>query len=190
EYLAESVKVAEAMIDLFGDPEGGFFLTAKDHEKLIARTREVYDGALPSGNAVAVHALFKLAELTSNDRFKKAARAVLERHSVELSKFPQAFPHLASAADMALAPWIEIVVAGESPELLREVRQRYLPNSVLAGVPADGPDADLVRRLPMVEGKKAVKGRAAAYVCENYSCQSPVTTLEELRRLLDGPKAK
>ena len=190
EYLAESAKIAESMIDLFGDPEGGFFLTGKDQEKLIARTREVYDGALPSGTGVAVHALFKLAELTSNDRFKKAGRAVLERHSVELTKYPQAFPHLGSAADMALSPWREIVIAGDSPEFLREFRRRYHPNSVIAAVPAEGPDADLVRRLPMADGKKAVKGRAAAYVCENYSCQAPVTTVEELRRLLDGPRPK
>ena len=74
--------------------------------------------------------------------------------------------------------------------MIREVRRRYLPNTVIAVVPGTGPDRESLRLLPMLEGKKAIGGRAAAYVCENYSCQAPVTTLEELRRLLDGPKAK
>ena len=190
EHLAEAVRLAGDMIDLFADPAGGFFLTAKDHEALIARTREVYDGALPSGTSVAVQALFKLAELTSNERFRKTAKAALDRHAAELTNFPQAYPHLASAADMSLSPWREIVVAGDSPEMLREIRRRYLPNTVVASVPAAGPAADLLKVMPMSEGKKAVGGQPAAYVCENYTCQAPVTSAADLARLLDGPRPK
>ena len=185
EYLEESLNAAEAMIELFGDPEGGFYLTAKDHEELIVRTREVYDGAMPSGTATALHALLKLAEITSSDRLRKVAKDGLARHWRELSGFPQGYPHLASAADMAVSPWREIVIAGDSPEFLREVRRRYLPNTVLALA-----DAELVKRVPMLEGKRAVGGKAAAYVCENYSCQAPVTSVDALIRILDDAPTK
>ncbi len=190
EYLDDCLSIANSMIDLFGDPEGGFFLAAKDHEALIARTREIYDGALPSGTSVAVHALFKLAELTSNDRFRKCAQAALDRHAAEVSAMPHHFPHLASAADMALTPWREIVIAGDSPAMLREVRSRYLPNTVVAAVPAAGAGADVLKRMPMAEGKKAVGSKPAAYVCENYTCKAPVTTAAELARILDAPPSK
>jgi uncharacterized protein YyaL (SSP411 family) len=185
EYLEESLATAEAMIDLFGDPEGGFYLTANDHEGLIVRTREVYDGAMPSGASVAIQAILKLAEMTSSDRLREVAKKALARHATELSGFPQAYPNLASAADMALSPWREIVIAGESPAFLREIRRRYLPNTVLAMA-----DERLVKRVPMLEGKKPVGGKPAAYVCENYSCKAPVTSVDDLTRLLDAAKPK
>jgi hypothetical protein len=190
EYLAEAERLAGRMIELFGDPDGGFYLAAKDHEALITRTREVYDGALPSGTSVAIHALFKLAELTSNDRFKKTAKAALDRHAAELDAYTQAFPHLASAADMALSPWREIVIAGDSQAMLREVRRRFLPNTVVTVVPEKGPAPELVKLMPMTEGKKAVQGKPAAYVCENYTCKAPVTSPADLARLLDAPKPR
>ena len=185
EYLEEAVRVAEAMVELFADPEGGFFLAAKDHESLFVRTRDVYDGAMPSGTSAAVHALLKLAELTSNDRLRASAKAALARHASEVSNFPQGYPHLASAADMLNTGWREIVIAGESTAMLREIRRRYLPNTVVAVA-----DPNLVKRVPMLEGKKPVGGKPSAYVCENYACQAPVTTIEELGRILDAPKPK
>jgi hypothetical protein len=189
-YLDDCLNIAEAMNALFGDPDGGFYFTAKDHETLIVRTQEIQDGAIPSGNAVAAHALFKLAELTSREPLKKAALNTLRRFGSLLKSHAAAVPHLASAADMALSPWREIVIAGDSPEMVREVRRRYLPNTVVVSVPATGPDDALRRLIPMVEGKKAVGGRPAAYVCENYSCKAPVTSAAELARILDAPKSK
>jgi len=185
EYLDECLRIAEAMISLFGDPEGGFYLAAKDHEELILRTRDVYDGAMPSGASAAVQAILKLAELTSSDRLRKIAKDALARHAGELSGFPQGFPNLASAADMATAPWREIVIAGDATAFLREIRRRYLPNTVVAME-----DAGLIKTVPMLEGKRTVGGKAAAYVCENYSCKAPVTTVNDLTRILDAPKPK
>jgi uncharacterized protein YyaL (SSP411 family) len=182
EYLAESLRVAEAMVDLFGADDGGFYLTAKDHESLIMRTREAYDGALPSGTSVAAHVLFKLAELTSKEPLREKAKAAVSRHAAEVTGLPQGYPHLASAADMALSPWRQIVLSSEDPALLREIRRRYLPNTVMAV----GSDT----RIPGAEGKKAVDGRPAAYVCQDFSCQAPVTTAAELGRLLDAPATR
>ena len=140
--------------------------------------------------SVAVHALFKLSELTSNDRFRKVATAALERHAAELASFPQAYPHLASGADMARSPWREIVISGDAPDMLREIRRRYLPNTVVAAVPATGPGPEPLKLMPMLEGKKAAGGKAAAYVCENYTCKAPVTSAGELARILDSSKTK
>jgi uncharacterized protein YyaL (SSP411 family) len=184
EYLEECLRITDAMVTLFGDPKGGFFLTASDHEELIVRTRDVYDGAMPSGVSTAVHALLKVAELTSNEKRRETAKAALSRHAAELMGFPQGHPHLASAADRALSPGRQIVIAGDSPEMLRVIRRLYLPNTGVAVVPAAGPESSLVRQLPGVEGKKAVGGKPSAYVCENYTCQAPVTSPDDLAKLL------
>jgi hypothetical protein len=169
------------MVDLFGDETGGFHLAAKDHEELIVRTRDAYDGAMPSGVSVAAHVLFRWAELTSDEAMKKRARDALARHAAELMGAPHAYPHLASAADMSMSPWRQIVIAGDSAAMLREVRSRYLPNTVVLVAPSGGADAATLKLLPGLEGKKS-----GAYVCENFTCLAPVQTAAELAKILDA----
>ena len=184
DHIESATRLGAAMIDLFGDPAGGFFSTGRDQEQLIARMKELYDGALPSGTAVACHALLRLAELAGRDDFRKAAERALKSAAASLTKSPYAYPHLAAAYDRLLGPSREIVIAGDSKELLRAVRTRYLPNTVIAGCPAGGPDARAAKAVPVLEGRKAVGGKAAAYVCVDMACKLPVTEVVELEKAL------
>ncbi len=183
-YAEEAVKLTEDMIRLFSAKQGGFWFTATDNEQLVARMRELYDGALPSGNSVALHALVRVGELAGRDEFRKLAEASFKSFGGDASKHPSGFPHFLSAFDAFRGPFTSIVIAGDSKELLKAVRTAYLPNSIVLNVPADGADARTVKVLPNAAGKKALNGVAAAHVCENFSCKLPLTSVEELEKLI------
>ncbi len=166
------------MIARFADGEnGGFFETSDDHEKLLARRKDLEDHPIPSGNASAAYGLLRLAALTGEHAYEERGVSVL-RLMHELSvKHPQAFGHLLQALDFHLARVKEVALVGdEIRPLERVVRRAFRPHLVLAGGERNG--------VPLLEGREPVDGRAAAYVCERFSCRAPVTEPEELERLL------
>jgi uncharacterized protein YyaL (SSP411 family) len=189
--ITEAEALARQVLDLFRDPEGdGFFFTARDHEKLIARTREGNDGALPAGASLLALALPRLAALNGDETLVPIAHGLLRLYKERIERFPSAFGAMLCAVDQALDPPRQIVLAGRDDApgmraLQAVLRERFLPNTVLARA-ASGGEAIAVAR-----GKEPVQGRAAAYVCESGACQAPVTAAEDLLRLLtEAPIAK
>jgi hypothetical protein len=187
-WIREAVSFAEILTTRFLDSEGaGFYLTADDHEALITRPKDFYDNATPSGNSVAAYALLRLAKLTGNERWTEYARAVLKSLAVSMARYPSAFGNLLCALDLYAGRTREIAVVGDPQStqtraLLRAVFGRYLPNKVVAcGLNGD---------VYLLEGRTQVGGAPAVYVCENYVCQSPVRTSEELAALLGGHPSK
>jgi len=177
-WYHEAVRLADALIERFSDEErGGFFTTAVDHEALAARRKDLEDTPIPSGNSAAALGLLRLALLSGEGRYERYALGVL-RLLFELAvRHPHAFGHLLQAADFYLAPVREVAIVGpDSRPLERVVRSEYRPHLVLAGGPADG--------VPLLENRAPVNGRAAAYVCEHFVCQAPVTTPEDLAAAL------
>ena len=166
------------MIERFADEEnGGFFETSSDHEQLLARRKDLEDHPIPSANAAAAYGLLRLAALTGEHDYEERAVGVLRLLHELAAKHPQAFGHLLQALDFHLAPVREVALAGEDTSALaRVVRGRFRPHLVLAGGAADG--------VPLLEDRPPVDGRPAAYVCESFACQAPVTEPEELERLL------
>ena len=177
-WYAEAVRLAEQIIEHFGDRErGGFFTTADDHERLIARRKDLEDSPIPSGSSAAAFGLLRLALLSGEARYEREALGVLRLLFGLAVRHPGAFGHLLAAVDFYLSPVKEVAIVGPAPEeLLRVVRSRFRPHIVLAGGEAN--------RVPLLEGRTAVDGRAAAYVCENFACKAPVTAAEELANLL------
>ncbi len=176
-WYAEAVELADTMITRFGDPErGGFFTTADDHEELAARRKDLDDSPIPSGNSAAALGLLRLARLSGEDRYEQAAIGVLALLAPLAHRHPPAFGALLCALDLHLAPAREVAIVGPDPEpLLRTVRAAHRPHLVLAGGTGE---------VPLLAGRGPVGGRAAAYVCERFVCQAPVTTPEELAALL------
>ena len=170
---------ADAMIERFADDErGGFFETSSDHERLVARRKDLEDNPIPAGNSSAAYGLLRLAALTGERDYEDRALGVLRLLHPIAPQQPQAFPHLLQALDFHLAMVKEVALAGEDTRPLeRVVRSRFRPHIVLAGGEADG--------VPLLAGREPVDGRAAAYVCENFTCQQPVTEPAELEALLD-----
>jgi hypothetical protein len=172
--------LADTTIARFGDEErGGFFSTSDDHEQLIARRKEIGDHPIPSGNSAAAAGMLRLAALSGEREYERQAEGVLRLFARPAVSHPDAFAHLLRALDFHLAPTREVALVGDDlAELAAVVRGGHRPHLVLAG----GPEGSDVPEL--LAGRTAVDGRPAAYVCENFTCRTPVTDPRELAGLL------
>jgi uncharacterized protein YyaL (SSP411 family) len=181
-WYREAAALADTIIERFEDPErGGFFTTPVDHEQLAARRKDLEDSPIPSGNSAAAFGLLRLALLSGDGKYERHALGVLRLLFPLAVRHPHAFGHLLQAVDFYLSPVREVAIVGpeaEAQALLRVVRTEFRPHVVLAGGAADG--------VPLLEGREPVDGHAAAYVCEHFICQAPVTDPRELAVALDG----
>jgi len=181
-YFEEARRVAETMIERFGDPErGGFYTTSTDHEDLIARRKDIGDHPIPSGNSAAAFGLLRLAALSGDARIEAEGVGVLRLFRTAAERHPEAFGHLLQALDFHLSPTREIALVGDDLEkLVRAARSEFRPHLVLAG----GPEGSDVPEL--LQGRSEVDGQPAAYVCESFTCRLPLIDADDLRRALDG----
>ena len=185
-WLDDAAELTEAQIRLFWDSENrDFYFTPSDHERLLVRHKEYMDNATPSGNAVACFNLLRLAKILGKKDYNEKAEHMLGRVNRALSRHPLAFGYWLQALDFYLGPVRELALVGprtEQEQLLPAIRERYLPNRVLAR--SETIDETLGLKVPLLAGKVALEGRATAYVCQDYACQRPVTTRAELDELL------
>ena len=177
--------LAEEMIELFEDPNGGFFDTSKEGEELLLRPKDLQDNATPSGNALACEALLKLAAFTDNGKYRDLAERSLGLVANYALRYPTSFARWLSAADFALANVKQIAVMygsdlEEAQELLRTVQSAYRPNVVVAasGYPPGESAPALLLERPLKAEKPTV------YVCEGFVCKMPVNEISELEGLL------
>ena len=190
-HLVEADRLARLMCDLFWDDrDGGFFFTARGGEQLIIRNKEVYDGAIPSGNSVACLDLLRLGRMTANTEFESRARTLMRAFSDDIAGLPASHSFMLAALDFDIGPSNEIVLAaGGDPETVRQmVRVIYgdfIPNKVVLLRPATEVEAQpLLGLAPFAAEYRPVEGRTAAYVCANHACRAPARSFEELRHLL------
>ncbi len=177
-WFTAARELADTMIERFADEEqGGFFETSSDHERLVARRKDLEDHPIPSGNASAAYGLLRLSALTGEHDYERHAVGVFELLHPIASKHAHAFAHLLQALDFHLSPVKEVALAGDGTEALeRVIRGAFRPHVVLAGGEPDG--------VPLLEGRVPVDGRPTAYVCERFACKAPVTDPGELAPLL------
>jgi uncharacterized protein YyaL (SSP411 family) len=179
-WYSEAVAIADAMIERFGDPQrGGFFTTAHDQPHLVTRRKDLEDAPTPSGNSAAALGLLRLARLSGSAEYERQAAGVLALHAPLAARHPGAFGQLLQALDLYLAPSREVAVIGDGP-LTQALRSRFRPHLVLAGGDG-GPSV-----VPLLAQRTLVGGHQAAYVCERFTCQLPVTEIDALAALLDG----
>ena len=188
-WTDEARRLADEMVELFwAEGEGVFYDTGNDHEELIVRPRDISDNAMPSGSSVAADVLLRLALIVGEADYARRAMSSLRSVAQLLASYPTGFGHWLGALDYYLSKPLEIAVIGPrddpaSKALVDVVTGAYLPNKIVAGWdPADGNDA--VVGLPLLEGRSLVEGKPAAYVCENYACQMPVTEPKALAEQL------
>lgn len=177
-YLHEAVRLAERLPTDFADDESGAFCTtSQDHEALILRHREGMDGATPSGNAVAASALARLSFHLARNDLRRAAERAIAAYGKQIADYPYAFAKSLVVADLLLEGPVELALIGRPGEaeyeaLRREVGRQHLPNRIIAH---HDPAAGEPIGLPLVQGKGLVDGRAALYICRNFTCQAPIT---------------
>ena len=168
-WLEEADRLARLAVDLFADEErGGFFMTARDAEQLVARTKDLDDNPVPSGNSMLAFVLLRLARIHGDDALEQQAVGVLRLLHPNLSRVPSAFGWALCALDLYLAPPRELAIIGEpGDEVARSALEPFDPNAVVAFGPSE--------TVPLLAGKTKVDGKPTLYVCERFACRAPVT---------------
>ena len=174
----------------FSAEDGSFYDTANSAETLLVRPRESYDGAQPSGNALAANFLIRLGRLVGDEALVRAGEAVVRAFMPRLTHDPAARPEMAQALWMLTHPPMEIGVAGDpsSPDthaLLHEIRRRFIPAAQLALRPHEvAARAAACSQIPALEAQHPPGTAAWVFVCADYACQMPVNSASALAALL------
>jgi hypothetical protein len=183
-YLRFALDLNSDMLTRFASESGGLYLTAHDAEALLVRPMEAWDGALPSGNAVAASNILRLARMSSNSELETAANKIFKAFSALLTQAPVGVTHMLSAQVYAAADGIEVVLAGDknSPqakEMAEALNQRYLPYAVVLWR-----DEESIKLIPFIKLQKPINNQVTAYVCKNFQCNQPVTGSQAMMDLL------
>ncbi|UCC73708.1 MAG: DUF255 domain-containing protein [Gemmatimonadota bacterium] len=191
-WLREAERLLDrTLLDFTDEDTGAFFNTARDHEQLIMRYREGTDGATPSGNAVAAQALARLSHHLDRPELRHAAAGAIKAFGPLIARFPRAFAKSLCTVDLLLEGPLELAFVGKKGSagleaLRREVAQRYLPNRIQAVL---DPGADrATAQLPLLRGKDLVDGKAALYICRDFTCQTPITDPQDVASQLEAPR--
>jgi uncharacterized protein YyaL (SSP411 family) len=186
-YLQTAIKVTRLMDAHFRDAAtGSYYMTADDAEDLLARPREIYDGAVPSGNAVAMLVMTRLAHMTGDMAWDERAAGIARAFAQQIKATPVAHCLSLVAIDFRVGPATELVLAaGEGMEAMRrEVDTRYLPRLVMLGR-GPGEDDPIAALAPFTAAQRPIGGAATAYLCRNFACDLPIERSSELGRRLD-----
>jgi hypothetical protein len=193
-YLQTAIDLQKDMIKHFQDEQsGGFYFTTDDAEQLLLRQKEIYDGAVPSGNAVAMLNLMRLARITAHPDFEHKALSIARAFSGSVQQMPSAYTQLMVAVDFAVNPSCEIVIAGKMPspdteEMIKAVRKAFIPNKVFLLRPTDQKAPAITAIAPYTKEHGELDGTATAYVCRNYACSLPTTSADKMLELLMAKK--
>ncbi|MGA8050215.1 MAG: thioredoxin domain-containing protein [Burkholderiales bacterium] len=172
-------QLAEVMLGQFEDPEsGGFFFTSRDHEKLIHRPKPGHDNATPSGNAVAAWALGRLAALTGDDRYARAAERTVALFYPTMRQHPAGFGAMVAALEETITPPAVLVLRGEPASLglwAAELARELLPDTTVLAI------ADGTQGLPPPLDKPRRPESVNAWLCRGVTCLEPLTNLAALK---------
>ncbi len=190
-WLEEAKRLTDDMIRLFWDKnEGGFFSTAQDAERLIARPKEYYDGAVPSGNSIAALVLLRLSRMTGDSAsYEKLAEAVAKSNAAMLTQHPVGFPQMLIALHFAQGPTREIVIAGDRDgshfnEVLTFIRKGFHPLDVVLHHPSGGEGKKIEALASFMKDQKPLQEKTTVYVCRSHVCDLPVATLGDIEKKL------
>jgi hypothetical protein len=191
EYLDSALALNEALLKHFWDEkDAGFYFTSDDHEKLITRSKKPYEGAIPSGNSVAVWNMLRLSYFTDNKDYREKAERTINSFAEMMGQSPRGFTTMICAADFYQSTPKEIALVGklgsdDASKLLGAVHDLYIPNKIIAFIDLGSDNAkELQKRFPLLAGKSLREGKATAYVCQNYTCKLPVTDVAALKKQL------
>ena len=190
EWLKFAVQLQATQDRLFLDEKsGGYFSTSGKDKNVVLRMKDDNDSAEPAASSVAALNLLRLAQIKNDSKYQERAEQTINAFRQTLSTFPSAMPQILVALDFSLSKPRQVVIAGklDAPEtkvLLGEVRRHFSPNTIV--LLADGGEGQkyLGENNEAIRAMTPVNGKAAAYVCENFTCKAPVTDPQALARLL------
>ncbi|MCG8512661.1 MAG: thioredoxin domain-containing protein [Halanaerobiales bacterium] len=188
EDLEWALKLNQEMIELFWDErKGGFFFAAGNEEELIIRQKEIYDGAIPSGNSVAFWNLVRIAHLTGQHKYQEMALEISRVFSQRIKSSPSIFSQFLLGLTALLDPFYDFVIVGEKDEqetdhFLAEIKKHQLRNKVIL-LKQQG-DQKIASLAKFTTEYKKIDNKTTVYICKDYSCQLPVTTVDRMNEAL------
>jgi uncharacterized protein YyaL (SSP411 family) len=183
-YLESSIKLTKTMIEQFWDKEkGGFFITTKSADDSVPMLKQTYDGAMPSGNSVALYNLLRLARISGEASFEVYANKLLKVFSNEVNGQPLGHTFMLAGLEFALGPTFNVVLVGDLSDkstfsLLAELRKEYLPNLTITLLKPERNST-----FPGVVYEK-IDGKPTAYVCRDQTCMPPTNKIDKMIELL------
>jgi uncharacterized protein YyaL (SSP411 family) len=189
-YLEEAINLNDQAIKYFWDDKNyGFFFTPSDGEKLLVKQKEIYDGAVPSGNAVSMLNLLRISRITANTEYETLANELATAFSTTLNNSPISHTMFMAGLDFAIGPSYEIVITGKkgSPDtqkMIELLREQYIPNKVVLF--KDENSVDITEIAPYTKSQKVINGMATSYVCLNFVCKLPTTDPLKMLELISN----
>jgi len=191
-YLEKAIMLTEKQLKIFWDSSiGAFFFTGEDAKSLLTRQKETYDGAVPSGNSVAMLNLLRLAQLTGNDNYEKKADHLGRVFAESVRANPVAHSLMMVAVDYAVGPTYSLVIAGDEGKedtisMLNEVRKQFLPNKSLIFRPTEKLNPKIDNLSNYIQFFDKYEGKATAYVCINKTCKAPTNDIKKALEYLSS----
>jgi uncharacterized protein YyaL (SSP411 family) len=189
-YLRTALALNDDLIRYFWDEkEGGFYYTPVDGEALLVRQKEIYGGAIPSGNSIAMWNMIRLGQLSSNPQLLDRAYETGSAFFTTVRQSPAAYAELMVAFDLAFGPSYEVVVAGspgarDTKLMLRALRTHFLPHVAVIMRPTDEELPEIMQIAEFTRDHQGIEGKAAAYVCVNGACRLPTTDIQNMLNFL------
>ncbi len=188
-YLKKAIELNDYLIRHFWDETGGFYFTSDDGEEILIRQKEAYDGAIPSGNSIAMMNLIRLARITANVEWEEKAVSLARASARSIEQMPAAYSQLLVAVEFLQGPSYEIIIAGnpekeDTREMIRALRTHFVPGKIVLLRPIGERSAEIEKIAPFTIRMKCQGGQATAYVCSGFSCKSPTTDIVEMLKML------
>ncbi len=187
-YLEKAFSLNEDLIKYFwNDKTGGFYFTPFDGEKLLIRQMEIYDGAVPSGNSIALLNLLRIGRYSGNNEYGNKAERLIRIFSASVKRNAFAFTQFLVGLEFAFGKTKEILIAGKkdsnkTKKIINAVNEFYIPNKIII---LNDDAGNLKRLVPFISNYKINEGDVYVYICENYVCNLPVDSLNDLKKMLE-----
>ncbi|MDO6656936.1 thioredoxin domain-containing protein [Anaerobacillus sp. 1_MG-2023] len=188
EYLLKAKKLSDEMHDLFWDDSaGGFYLYGHDADELIARPKDVHDGALPSGNSVAVLQLLRLSKLTGEAKYDVWANKMFTAFSGDVSSYSSGHAYFLMSKLYTLSSPKEVVIVGDNGDTSKEKIEEFLQQNFFPELTViSTADPTLLKEAASFAAEFEKTDTTTIYVCENFSCSLPETNVEKVIKELDN----
>jgi len=175
--------------DFWDEKNGGFYFTSKQSEILLVRQKELYDGAIPSGNSVAFCNLIRLAHLTGEEQFNNKAYELVKSFSPMIKQNPTAYAYFLIGVDLIIGPTYEVIIIGnpdknDTKEMLSTLHQKYLPRKVVIFRSTENKVQEIDKMINFNLPSEKITEKATAYICKDYICMLPTTDIQKMLELL------
>jgi len=190
-YLQKAIGYNNGLFHNFLDKKnGGLFFTSVEAEKLLTRPKELYDGAMPSGNSVAYINTLRISLLTGDAVVDTRANEIYKAFAAPADAMPEAFTQFLCGLDFAVGSSSEVIIIGDlgkpdTQEMLRVLRKQFLPNNVVLFRPEESAQPDIETIAPFVTSHSLINGKATVFVCTDNTCHRPTNDPQKMLELLD-----